>query len=144
MTKPNTTSSCALQFNPDSIPSRINPNYSNMNLLEFTDPSTKPMWHRFGKATALAIAVASVIAPMAQATNIDTNSLTIAPNGKLDLGTSPANTAGVLATTRNAVIVRASSAAAQATNVTNIRTWVNRDMPGDFGRKRYHKRNGSK
>ena len=101
-----------------------------MNHLAFTKPSAAPLWHRFGKVGALAIVIASVATPLAQATNIDTQSLDIAPNGKLDLGTTPATTAGALSTTRNAVIVRASSAAAQTANINKVKGYVNSGNAG--------------
>jgi hypothetical protein len=67
---------------------------------------------RTGKATVLASALLCAAGSLAQAVTLDLGNLSIAAGGTLDV-------------TNNAAVVRAVSNAAQATNITNIRGWIN-------------------
>jgi hypothetical protein len=67
---------------------------------------------RTGKATVLASALLCAAGSLAQAVTLDLGNLSIAAGGTLDV-------------TNNAVVVRAASSPAQATNITNIKGWVN-------------------
>jgi hypothetical protein len=101
--------------------------------LESPKSFTNPPWLRLGKATLIAAALASglVASTSSGAVVTDVRSLNIAAGGKLDVtGNSPATTAGVLAATKNAVIVRAPNTATQGTNITSIRGWVNTGYAG--------------
>lgn len=87
---------------------------------------------RFNKIAALTVMAVAGSVSMSHATGVvvDTNSLTVAPNGLLNLGNGAANVVDVTTITQNAVIVRSATVPAQLSNVNNIRGWLNSAYAG--------------
>ena len=117
-------------MNPSFIATFINRTMTKIPPLQTRQCGPVP-FSRLSKVIVLATAIAcSAVSSVEAAIIIDTNNL--APTGTLNLGND-----AVLVTTLNGVIERASSMAAQAGNITEVRTRINAafngglwDLPG--------------